>query len=152
MTVQEIITLIGAGGGGLAVVLMTVIELAPVKVNPWSAIARAIGRAMNADIIKDLADVKKTQAEAQKALEEHIRVDDERNADSHRQQILRFNLELIQGEEHTREDYIEILSIIDKYQAYCKAHPDYPNERATHAVANIGRAYDTRLKKYDFKD
>ncbi len=150
MTVQEIITLIGAGGGGLAVVLMTVIELAPVKVNPWSAIARAIGRAMNADIIKDLADVKKSQAETQKALEEHIREDDERAADSYRERILSFNLELMRNQKHTREDYVDVLAVIDKYHAYCEQHPNYPNSRATHAVANIERVYDERMQKKDF--
>ncbi|MCD8088224.1 MAG: hypothetical protein LUE22_06530 [Oscillospiraceae bacterium] len=150
MTVQEIITLIGAGGGGLAVVLMAVIELAPVKVNPWSAIARAIGRAMNADIIKDLADVKKSQAETQKALEEHIREDDERAADSYRERILSFNLELMRNQKHTREDYVDVLAVIDKYHAYCEQHPNYPNSRATHAVANIERVYDERMQKNDF--
>lgn len=150
MTVQEIITLIGAGGGGLAVVLMAVIELAPVKVNPWSAIARAIGRAMNADIIKDLADAKKSQAETQKALEEHIREDDERAADSYRERILSFNLELMRNQKHTREDYVDVLAVIDKYHAYCEQHPNYPNSRATHAVANIERVYDERMQKNDF--
>lgn len=150
MTVKEILTLIGAGGGGLTVVLMTIIELAPIKADPWSAIARAIGRAMNADIMKDLADVKKTQTETQKALEEHIRADDEKTADGYRQQILHFNLELMKNEKHTREDFVEMLAIIDKYHAYCEKHPDYPNSRAIHAVTNIERIYDDRLKNNDF--
>ena len=69
-----------AGGGGLLAVLLTLVQIAPVKVNPWSAIAKAIGRAMNADVLRELDMV--TQK-----LDNHIRVDDERNADSYRTRI-----------------------------------------------------------------
>ena len=44
MTIQEIL----AGGGGALLVLMTLVQIAPVKINPWSAIAKALGRAINA--------------------------------------------------------------------------------------------------------
>lgn len=130
-------------GGGLLLVFLTLVEIAPIKINPWSAIAKAIGRALNAEV---LAELKQTQ----KKLDEHIRVDDQRDADSHRQRILQFNNELLRDIPHTREDFIEILAVIDQYEAYCKEHPDYKNSRCVHAIANIGRVYDERLKKHDF--
>lgn len=139
MTVKDILM----GGGGLLVVLMSVIQLAPVKLNPWSALAKALGRAVNADLMQELAATKT-------ALEKHIQMDDERNADAHRAKILAFNTELLRGIDHTREDFIEILAEIDCYESYCRAHPDYKNNRAKHAIANIGRVYDDRLKKHDF--
>ena len=61
------------GGGGLLAVLLTLVQIAPVKINPWSAIAKAIGKAINADVLRELDTV--TQK-----LDTHIRVDDERNA------------------------------------------------------------------------
>lgn len=130
-------------GGGLLLVFLTLVEIAPIKINPWSAIAKAIGRALNAEV---LAELKQTQ----KKLDEHIRVDDQRDADSHRQRILQFNNELLRDIPHTREDFIEILAVIDCYEAYCKEHKDYKNSRCVHAIANIGRVYDDRLKKHDF--
>ena len=131
------------GGGGLLAVLLTLVQIAPIKVNPWSAIAKAIGRAMNADVLRELDMV--TQK-----LDNHIRVDDERNADEHRARILRFNNELLRDIPHTREEFIEVLKDIDHYERYCKAHPEYENNRAIHAIANIGRVYDDRLKLHDF--
>ena len=131
------------GGGGLLCLLFGLVEIAPVKWNPWSALAKALGRAVNADLLKELSATKA-------ALEEHIRLDDERNADGHRAKILAFNTELLRGIDHTREDFIEVLAEIDQYEAYCRAHPDYKNNRARHAVANIGRVYDDRLAKHDF--
>ena len=139
MTAKEILL----EGGGLLFALLSLVEIAPVKWNPWSALAKALGRAVNADLLRELSATKA-------ALEEHIRLDDERNADAHRAKILAFNTELLRGIDHTREDFIEVLAEIDRYESYCRAHPDYKNNRAKHAISNIGRVYDDRLKKHDF--
>ena len=42
MTAAEIAT-----GGGILLAVLTVIQIAPIKINPWSALAKAIGRAIN---------------------------------------------------------------------------------------------------------
>lgn len=139
MTVEEMLM----GGSGLLVLLLSIIQIAPIKLNPWSAIARAIGNAINADLLKKLS---KTES----MLQEHMEMDDKRNADMHRWRILGFNNELLQDVPHTQEDFIDILAEIDEYEDFCKNHPDYKNNRATHAIGNIGRVYDDRLKKHDF--
>lgn len=132
MNVQELL----ADGGGLLLVLMTLVQIAPVKINPWSWLARAIGRAVNAEVIKKLDD--------------HITVDDRRTADGHRTRILRFNNELLRDVDHTEEEFNEVLAEIDAYERYCLEHPEYPNNRAVHAICNIKRVYDDRLQKHDF--
>lgn len=139
MSIQEILL----GGGGLLAILLTMVEFAPVKINPWSAIAKAIGRAINADVLKELKTVKDDLAD-------HIRMDDERNADEHRARILRFNNELLRDIPHTKEEFIDVLTDIDFYERYCLDHKDYKNNRAVHATANISRVYDERLQKRDF--
>ena len=77
-------------------------------------------------------------------------MDDERNADAIRAYILRFNMELVRGILHTREDFIEVLTKMDEYDRYCGSHKDYRNNRATSAISNIKRVYEERLKKNDF--
>ena len=139
MSISELL----AGGGGLVFILFSLVEVSPVKWNPWSALAKALGRAVNADLLKELSATKA-------ALEKHIQIDDERNADAHRGKILAFNTELLRGIEHTREDFIEALAEIDQYESYCRTHPDYKNNRAKYAIANSGRVYNDRLKKHDF--
>ena len=138
-----------SGGAGL-VAILSLVEIAPVKINPWRAVARAIGRAINDEVLESVEDVKRAQRDTRKALDEHIRSDDERNADTLRMRILHFNNDLLRGDRHTREDFIEILAVIDAYEQYCKNHPNYRNNRASHAIANIGRVYDDRLKLRDF--
>lgn len=139
MSIQEILT----GGGGLLLVVLTLVQIAPVKINPWSAMAKALGRAINADVLKELDGVKRDLAA-------HVKVDDERNADEHRARILRFNNELLRDIPHTKEEFIDVLADIDFYERYCDTHKDYKNNRAVHAIANISRVYDERLQKHDF--
>ena len=140
MSIQEIV----ASSGGTLLILMTLVQIAPIKVNPWSKIVKAIGKALNGDVMTKLNEV-------QGRLDEHIRIDDERNADAHRVQILRFNRELLQDNiPHTQEDFIEALSEIDFYERYCREHPEYENNRAVLAIQNIERVYSDRLEKHDF--
>ena len=146
MTLRDILL----GGGGGLVVLLTLIQISPIKFDPWTAIASAIGRALNKDVLDQL----KTLEDEQKKIKAEVSIQkdlsDKREADGWRADILRFNMELVKHTKHTREDYIEILDIIDKYEKYCDAHKDYENNRAVHAVANIERCYDDRLKNDDF--
>jgi len=139
-----------AGGGGIIVLLLSFIQVAPFKVNPWSAIAKGLGKAINADVLKELEEVKRTQQETQAQLADRVHVEDERHADAQRKQILGFNVELMRNIKHTREDFIEILAVIDSYEEYCRDHEDYKNNRAVYAVKNIGRVYEERLEKNDF--
>lgn len=137
-------------GGGLLAIVLTFIQIAPIKVNPWSALAAWIGKAFGAEMLKEIESVKEDVKTTRQVLDEHIRMDDERNADSHRQRILQFNNELLRDIPHTKEDFIEILSVIDFYEDYCEKHPEYKNNRAVHAIAHIGKVYDERLEKHDF--
>ena len=57
MTVAEILL---AGGGGV-LLLLTLIQITPIKINPWSAIAKTIGRAINGEVIGMLSEVKSKQ-------------------------------------------------------------------------------------------
>ena len=146
MPLKEIITI---SGGGL-IVLLTLIQIAPIKINPWSWIAQRLGRAFNADVLNELDELKKEQEGTRSKLEDHIKTDEENRADERRANILRFNNELVRDIPHTREEFLEILTDIDVYERFCREHPNYKNNRAVHAIANIGRVYDERLKKHDF--
>lgn len=130
-------------GGGVILLLLTLVQLSPIKINPWNAIARWLGKAINGEVLDKLETV-------ERRMNEHIKADDERDADMHRARILQFNTELLRDIKHTKEDFTEILYNIDCYERYCREHPDYQNNRAVHAIANIGRVYDERLEKHDF--
>lgn len=140
----------GEGWAALVIGLLTLIQIVPIKVNPWSWIGKHIGKMLNGEVLTKLNAVEKSQQETRAMLDKHIRIDDERNADAHRTAILHFNNELLRDIQHTREDFIEILTEIDFYEKYCEHHENYQNNRAVHAIANIKRVYDERMEKHDF--
>lgn len=135
MSLAEIVT----GGGGLVLALMTLVQIAPIKINPWSW----FGEVINAGVSKRLSEI-------EKKLDGHIDMDDRRTADVNRARILHFNNELLRDIGHTKEEFIEVLAEIDAYEKYCKSHENYQNNRAVLAIENIRSNYRERLKKHDF--
>ncbi len=131
-------------GGGLGViVVMTLIQVAPIKVNPWSWLARLVGKACNGEIIEDIADIKK-RIEKLDADQEEIR------ALSARTRILKFNDELLQNQRHSQEYFNQILDDIGSYQQYCDSHKEFKNEKAKLAIENVERCYRKCMEDRDF--
>ena len=117
-----------------AVVVPTLIQVSPIKVNPWSALARALGRALNREMMEK-AD------RLQTSLDNHIAMDGEHKAKDCRRRVLRFNDELIQGSKHTKEHFDDVLEDITEYERYCRDHADFKNHKAIMAIENVKRTY-----------
>ena len=160
MTPEEIV----AWGVGLVLGLPTLVQLTPIKINPWSIawkglkwVWRGFCRSLNSAVLEELDTVKTDLGtvtselrDTKLKLENHIKMDDEREADKVRASILHFNNELLRDIPHTQEEFVEILKKIDWYNDFCRSHEDYKNSRAVHAIANIERVYDDRLRLHDF--
>ena len=138
------------GGSGVLILLLTVIELVPIKINPWSKLAENIGKAFNKPALDKITSVEQQLKKTNEKLDGHIANDELQKAEDARAAALRFNNELLRGIPHTREEFFEVLQKIDIYEEYCDKHKDYENNRAVHAIANINRVYDERLAKHDF--
>ena len=121
----------------------TLIQVAPIEINPWSALARWIGRAINKEILDNVSSMQET-------LDKHITKDDERYAKQCRLRILRFNDEVLQGKLHTKEHFDETMDDITEYERYCAEHPTYKNNKAVRAIRNVNRVYDECLEKNSF--
>ena len=130
------------GGGGLAV-LMTIVQISPIKLNPWSWIGRLIGRAINGEVLEKVdalsKDVKNNKAD-----------DDEQWASLSRTHILRFGDELLHGVAHSKEHFDQIMRDISKYEIYCDTHPNYLNGVAHATIQQIKKTYQKCLEENDF--
>ncbi len=112
-----------------------------------------IGRRLNASLTttveeqgNQIATLETAVAQLMEAQQKAEATADRRRADDYRKEILSFNREIMEGRLPDRESYVEALAIIDRYNDYCREHPEYPNSRATAAIANIKRHYDHNLK------
>ena len=146
-----------AGSSGVAVAIMSVIQVSKIEINPWTWIAKTVGNALNAGVMDEIKemkteikDIKSEQEETRKKLGAHTEKSEEQKADNYKSRVLRFNNELVRGLGHTEEDYNEILDIIWKYETYCKTHPNYQNNRLPHAIKNVERMYDEMLRTNGF--
>lgn len=123
------------GGCGIVfVIVMTLIQIAPIKVNPWTWIARKIGRAFNGEMYERMDRLEKDLKEI-KTKNEEQRATDCRSA------ILRFGDELRQGVLHSKEHFDQILLDISFYEHYCDTHREYANNIALMTIEKIKDTY-----------
>lgn len=125
MTLQDILV----SGGGMLILLLTLIQVTPLKLNPWSVVAKALGKALTVDVLEKL---------------------DENSASTCRYRLIRFDDELRHHVKHTQEHFDQILDDITIYERYCKEHPNYPNSKAVLAIENIKETYSKCRKENSF--
>lgn len=146
MILKEILSLFGGGVVGL----LTLIQIAPIKVNPWSAILEWLGNQTNKALLAKMeafeADMKGVKAEVDTIRDENREI----HAKDCRVRILRFADEIYLGQSHSHEHFKQILGDITHYEKYCDAHPEFENQIAVAAIAQIKETYNERLKKHDF--
>ena len=74
---------------------------------------------------------------------------DENQAILARSHILRFDDELLNDVNHSKEYFSQTLQDIDVYEAFCMDHPNFKNSYATAAINHIRSTYDDLLKKHN---
>ena len=148
MKLSEFLQQLDAGSifGGCSVsvvILLTLIQSAPIKFNPWSWLARTIGRAFNREMLDRLGDlekdVKKIQAE-----------NEEQKATGCRSAILRFGDEIRHGTRHSKEHFDQILIDISFYEHYCDTHRNFENNIALMTIEKIKDTYRKCLDEDSF--
>lgn len=139
MTIGELAGWVALLLGGLS----TLIEITPIKLNPWTWMARKVGRAINGEVIAKVdgleKDIKQLDYDAK-----------EREAKAARARVLRFGDEILHKCRHSKEHFDDILQDITMYEKYCDEHPEFENERMQLTVRHIEEAYGKCLKENDF--
>ena len=87
---------------------ITLVEIAPIKINPWSKFFRWIGNAMLGEFKKEMQDFKADQ--------------EERNAVDMRWKIIDFANSCRRGEKHSKDAWRHCLDQIAKYEKYTEDH------------------------------
>ena len=129
--------------GGLLIILLTLIQIAPIKINPWSAIAKTLGRAINKEMMDKLESLDKEMKQLRDATARE-------SALNCRVRIIHFGDETLHGQKHTKEHFDQILRDIDKYEHYCSTHPEFENNVTVLTSARIKEIYQKRLADGDF--
>ena len=114
MDVAQIISKFGTPDPGWWVVallaVLSLIQISPVKINPWDAILGWLGRKLNG---KELTNLQGEVSELRKQVNGMW-------VSAHRHAILTFARELRAGIEHSTDEWSNVLSQIDEYEVYCE--------------------------------
>lgn len=137
-------------GIGVVLILSIFIKIPKLELNVWKWLGKSIGNSLNHDVIDRLDKTDKKIDDLKTELDKHVKVEEVARIDDCRKQILQFNDEILARRRHSKETFDQNLLIIDKYEKYCDSHPDYPNNQALLAIANIKKVYSRRLEKGDF--
>lgn len=139
MNLKELLT----GGSGILLAVLTLIQIAPVKVNPWSWIAKKLGKAINGEVVEKVdslgTDIRNLRNECE-----------EREATACRTRILRFGDEILHGVRHSKEHFDQILIDITAYEIYCDNHPGFRNNVAVATIRRINQVYAQCISDNDF--
>lgn len=150
MTISELLSEYGIAGAACLVVFLSLVEISPLKINPWGKLFGAIGRSLNRDLLNEISDLKK---EVKKVDERVNKIDeriDENNAVQCRSRILIFGDEVSHGQNHSREHFRQILSDITSYNSYCHEHPEFQNDMTKITSKRIEDDYMDKDKEDSF--
>ena len=143
MSVSEMITTVAGGGCGILIDLLSLIQISPIKWNPWSSILKKIGKMMNEDLSTKVTKLENGLTALQKSC-------DEKAMNDCRTRILRFNDEILHKQRHSKEHFDQIITDISNYEQYCEEHHDFKNNIAKLAIENIETTYTKCLNENSF--
>jgi len=129
----------------LVIMILKLIDLVPIKINPWASIKKALQNFFVGElpseigkIENDISDLK----EGQKRLAE-----EQANsiAKAERYRIIRFDDEMTHGVLHSDDHKEEIMEDIEGYETYCEKRPYIKNHKGKAAMARITDRYNNKL-------
>lgn len=103
---KNILEFISSNLWSLIVLITAAVEIAPIKVNPWSKIFSWLSEAIVGDLKKDFQEFKRDS--------------EERTANSMRWEILSFANSCRRGQEHSKDEWWHAISQIREYEEYTK--------------------------------
>lgn len=164
MTIQEIIELMKGHSAllpWLCLIVMSLIEITPIKINPWTRFGKWFGGIINGEVLEKVDNLEKgleslRTESAVKNNELKIEIEDlreeghEREATNLRTRILEFGDSITHGTAYSKEHWSQLLMDIDAYETYCDEHEHYVNNVANATISYIKKMYQIHLENDDF--
>lgn len=101
------------GLGGLS----TLFEVSKIQINPWSSLFKWIGKKMNAEVMEEIKDLKKSEEEIRKEQEKIKRQQAIDTADTIKAEVFSFYNECKRGLKHSEAEFNHIAQQNKKYLA-----------------------------------
>lgn len=100
---------------GSLIVVSGIVQISPIKVNPWSTILKWVGQAVNAEVRKEIAALRKEIGDMKNQLLAQQKAIDENEKDRIRFEVLDFANSCRRGDHHTKDEFEHIVTLHTKY-------------------------------------
>lgn len=161
MSLQDLFSAVGVviiDSGCIAGIVAALIQLSPIKVNPWSSLMKWIGKKLCGDIVAEMREQAKKDeqlaadiARIETKVLERCEIADQRAAIQCRLRILQFGDKILHGDKkHSKEIYDQILTDLTEYDYYCETHKDFKNEKTVLTAKRIREVYLELLETNGF--
>lgn len=132
------------------IVIISLIQIAPIRIDPWTTFFSWIGKTINKDVLAEFKTVKEDLNGVHKELDSMKEAEEVREANAARNRILRFDDELRRKIDHSEEFWDQTLDDVTFYRNYCDSNDKYPNSKADVAMKNIEETYHVCKKENKF--
>lgn len=119
----------------LVVVLLSIVEICPIKINPWSWVGGLIGKLLGIKSVSDKVD----------AIEKKV---DENQATTIRVRILRYTDEVQNNVPHSKDSWNQVMDDIRRYELYTTEHPEFINNITVASINHLKKTYEELLEKH----
>lgn len=135
-----------------AAVLCTIVQVAPIKINPWDFLLGWIGERFNSGINKRINEVNERVNRLEESIDKHIEKCDIDDWKRKRSDIVEFVNQGVNGARHTKESFENIIALCDEYEDYVKKNPNVHNGVINDSMYAIRIKYQEHLVKADFPE
>ena len=101
--------------GVLILGTVTLIDVSPLKIDPWKWIIKGIGNLIFGEMRKEISEMKQDVSDLKRDFEDN-------KAKEKRWHILDFVNACRRGEDHSREEWSHAMSELAEYEVYCELH------------------------------
>ena len=126
-----------------------VIQISPIKINPWSALFKWLGKVITADSNKRIDSLIKKLEKTETSIIGLQKNIDENEKDRIRWEVLDFANSCRNGKKHTKDEYQHIITLNTKYKDLLKRTKD-KNGVFEEEYKYIQKLYAERQEKNDF--
>ncbi len=134
------------------ILLFSLVEVSKIKLNPWSAIGRCIGKFLGVKSVSDKVDaIEKKVEKVEEKVDDVDNKVEEGKALSARARILRFGVEVSNGIIHDKGMWDNTMADIENYNKYVAEHTDFKNGITEPTAEYLKELYKERLRKGDWE-
>lgn len=135
----------------LVIIVLSLVEICPVKINPWSWIGELIGKLVGIKKVSEKMDaIDKKVDDLDQKVDGLDRKVEENDTVSSRVRILRFASEIMDKRFHNKDSWDQTMIDVAKYERYVSEHPSFKNGITEPTIEYIKEQYKERLERNDW--